>query len=240
VQLNEQQELLIQRCVDDELSVDDARLLISGMDEIDDGWKSLACGLLEDRLLTKSIRDISQTNSSFDHADAAYKTLPQIASTSAANRRVNRGWFAHPVTSLTLCAAIAFVSGLLIPHSPSQSSSDTSRMIAEASTADENRNTVAPGSVASQAGGSAAVPRYQVEWLPPGQGTQDPVQIPVFQGVSGWAHGLADDPQLFGADNRGFTIGGSGADARLIRIPLNDSEDILLLVREQDIGLPLQ
>lgn len=44
-------ELLIQRCVDDELGPAETAVLLRRLEELDLGWKSLACGLLEDRSL---------------------------------------------------------------------------------------------------------------------------------------------------------------------------------------------
>lgn len=80
-----------------------------------DGWKHLACGLLEDRRLQKVIR--SPDYPAEFVPDIAVPAVPReeaIPRPSAA-RNVVRHWWSHPLTSLTLCAAIAFVGGLLIP-----------------------------------------------------------------------------------------------------------------------------
>ena len=54
--INQHDELLIQRCVDDELSPPETRALLQRLDRLDGGWKKLACELLEDRGLSKTFR----------------------------------------------------------------------------------------------------------------------------------------------------------------------------------------
>lgn len=120
MKLSEKQELLIQRCVDGELSPAETRSLLLGLDAIEGGWKSLACGLLEDRQL----RMYSKTPELFRNASVASSDpkagVPPVSPSRGADRVV-RQWWSHPVTSLSLCAAIAFVGGLLIPDFGSRS-----------------------------------------------------------------------------------------------------------------------
>jgi hypothetical protein len=116
--LSEHDELLIQRCVDDELSGEQLRELLGRLDGITGGWRSLACGFLEDRCLRKALAAGRSAVSA-----AAVSSPPVAASTdeerweSGGGRgavSVGKVW-RHPLTSLALCAAIAFVGGLLIP-----------------------------------------------------------------------------------------------------------------------------
>ena len=52
--MRESDELKIQKCVDNELSAREASELLRQLDSMTDGWKTLACGLLEDRRRTYS------------------------------------------------------------------------------------------------------------------------------------------------------------------------------------------
>ncbi|MFN9038073.1 MAG: hypothetical protein ACK5YO_17360, partial [Planctomyces sp.] len=116
--LSEHDELLIQRCVDDELSGEQLRELLGRLDGITGGWRSLACGFLEDRCLRKALA------AGRSAVSAAAVSSPPVAAGTDEDRwesgggrgavSVGKVW-RHPLTSLALCAAIAFVGGLLIP-----------------------------------------------------------------------------------------------------------------------------
>jgi hypothetical protein len=125
--LSPQTELLIQRCVDNELSPGDTRQLLKQLDSITDGWKSLACGLLEDRHLRQSLGPANQSATTA----IAITSEPAAKLSSATVRSVSvspqisihtrqspatrlRSLWNHPATSLSLCAAIAFVGGMLV------------------------------------------------------------------------------------------------------------------------------
>ncbi len=141
-------ELQIQRCVDQELSPAETRALLQSLDGLNNGWKQLACGLLEDRNFRTAInaaadlrrfgipvtaaRDADTATGSGASTETfqsrASRTMPAeetrpstasqeppVPSRGRSAKDVARRWWSHPVTSLTLCAAIAFVSGLLIP-----------------------------------------------------------------------------------------------------------------------------
>ncbi|GEM_PF-421971 len=152
--LNKNDELQIQRCVDQELSPAETRSLLHRLDSLNNGWKHLACGLLEDRNFRTAMNaaadfrkfgvqggsiadvDSSSANATIDGTAFDGTTFGGQATTTKSTavtpspggsderptlsrgRSVNdvaRRWWSHPVTSLTLCTAIAFVSGLLIP-----------------------------------------------------------------------------------------------------------------------------
>jgi hypothetical protein len=121
-------ELLIQRCVDDELSAAETTALLRQLDGLADGWKCLACGLLEDRQLQRLLGNNPSGGSSIatiETVESVQVPLPlavsagTVAGQSAGSKSL-RSWWAHPVTSLSLCAAIAFVGGLLIPDREAQ------------------------------------------------------------------------------------------------------------------------
>ncbi len=235
--MNEQSERQIQRCIDDELSPDESRLLLSRLDKIDDGWKTLACGFLEDRLFRKSF--VGGTNS----RDSDFTSTPKpvtVGSQKLQNQAKGlRHWFNHPLTSLALCTAIAFASGMLIPRSPSAATGSVAEAPRINSTADQIAASPRPAIPESLHADSGKVPRYHVEWTPTGTSAQQPLQIPVYQKVDDLVHELAADRNLFQHDDVSGSENNHRA-TRLLRIPLNDSEDILLFVRDESYGLPLQ
>ncbi|MFM7163693.1 MAG: hypothetical protein ACKO3T_00505 [Planctomycetaceae bacterium] len=114
-----QDELLIQRCVDDELSSEQTRVLLERLDTMTGGWKTLACGFLEDRYLRSAVSGgcVVAATAEAKPAQAARVTSGVVCDGSGGPRSGSiqgRIW-RHPLTSLALCAAIAFVGGLLIP-----------------------------------------------------------------------------------------------------------------------------
>ena len=128
--MRESDELRIQKCVDNELSSQETSELLRRLDTLTDGWKTLACGLLEDRRIRSALppskppaisqpaRHSSPMNSAPSLSAKDSKPLLSEATDEPRIIKVNdvvRHWWSHPVTSLTLCAAIAFVGGLLIP-----------------------------------------------------------------------------------------------------------------------------
>ncbi len=178
--ISERDELLIQRCVDDELSSSETQALLKRLDQLDGGWKTLACGLLENRGLQKMLNPQSTRPVAAPAVPVAVSTArgtdmtvvtPASRVSSERAREVVRHWWSHPVTSLTLCAAIAFVGGMLIPDfSPDQ------RPMAG--------NPVSPsgfsGSGITRAQTASTGPQsYQFQM--PGA---NPVQIPVYSGVN--------------------------------------------------------
>ncbi len=135
----------IQRCLDNELSPDETRLLLLQLNELPEGWKILACGFLEERSFANAVRgwdlagcagqasvtlrpDARQTvDAQRGSATPPEIQLPPTSSEPAtvpvrhrptAQRhefrvRLARSW-SHPLVSLSLCAAIAFVAGLIV------------------------------------------------------------------------------------------------------------------------------
>ncbi len=95
-------EILIQRCVDNELSAAERRELIQQLDNSDDGWKELACAFMEDRMFANAIRD--EPSATVAPPDSL--TLPKPEQKSH--------WFHHPMMSLILSAGVAFLGGVLV------------------------------------------------------------------------------------------------------------------------------
>lgn len=195
--MRESDELKIQRCVDNELSSQETSELLRRLDTITDGWRTLACGLLEDRGIRSALPRAKPavSESALRNADAI-KPLVAKAEDEPRVIKVNdvvRHWWSHPVTSLTLCAAIAFVGGLLIPDANnSRSSSDSSR------------TGVASPPKASQYPLASAngTQQYRVELQPGGRSVEIPVvtdlnelheldrRHPIFSGAKGGAQNV--------------------------------------------------
>ncbi|HAD58628.1 MAG TPA: hypothetical protein DCG12_05260 [Planctomycetaceae bacterium] len=98
--MNERDEILIQRCVDGELSSEQRHELLQRMEEAA-GWKHLACSYMEDQLF--AVAGTDQTTAGVSAAE--YKSEP-------AERR--KHWFHHPAMSVALTACVAFLLGLVI------------------------------------------------------------------------------------------------------------------------------
>ena len=117
---NENDELLIQRCVDNELTPAETRQLLRRLDCLDGGWKQLAFGFLEDRCLHAAFAQPLPTKADVGlEEQGAPRALhaKQLPSIPGSRRSTVRHWWSHPVTSLVLSTAIAFVGGLLIHDS---------------------------------------------------------------------------------------------------------------------------
>lgn len=182
--ISERDELLIQRCVDDELSSSETQALLKRLDQLDEGWKTLACGLLEDRGLRKMLNPANGSASGAPNSMAARSSglqtvqtpvpgpsaapLPRVSGERA--REVVRHWWSHPVTSLTLCAAIAFVGGMLIPDFTPDQRPTASNQSASGS--------FGPGFARAQTA-SNGPQSYQFQM--PGA---NPVEIPVYSGLN--------------------------------------------------------
>ena len=232
--INEQDELLIQRCVDDELSPPETRALLQRLDRLDGGWKKLACELLEDRGLSKTFRSpFAQSGTAA--ADALQKPVlptmmnrPAVVPTAA--RSAFRNSWSHPVTSLTLCAAIAFVGGLLIPdlkeRGAEKRGADNGVVSNPLTNAPLNMSTVFP--MAQNADGHSA-DSYRIQMTPGGQS----VDIPVYDGIhdlvrSNRNHPLFSD-SIQNADGRSSHV-------QWMIVPAGDNKSMLIPVSEDTLG----
>jgi hypothetical protein len=244
-------ELMLQRCLDNELSGEDTHRLLQRLDVLQDGWKTLACGFLSERSVAKAISLMpheacagnpeSPTSSRpVRHTPAEHgEKLPSSSEGRfmavqhpAAVRSARRyDWWSHPLTSLSLCGAIAFVAGWLLPDFQSEkkgtetASADGS--VPSNTTPAQHRNPAA-GIMASQSGPS----EYSVRRLPDGSVLERPVRIPVTRSPQQYAEVLQQIPDLRRQLNEG-TI-------RVIRVPADDQQDILFFVNEHPQNAPLQ
>jgi hypothetical protein len=118
--LTSRTEMLIQRCIDDELSAADTQRLLQELNEITDGWKCLACGLLEDRQLRKVLpTEISSSLPVVEDSSVPAKVALRSPLAARHVAAPARRWWSHPLTSVSLCLAIAFLVGLLLSEQQS-------------------------------------------------------------------------------------------------------------------------
>lgn len=121
MQTSEHDELLIQRCVDNELSPAETQQLLRRLESLDCGWKQLACGFLEDRSLQTAFSHRQSSNADVDmvaqHAVPRDSRTEPLSTIHGSRRSTVRHWWSHPMTSLVLSTAIAFVGGMLIHDS---------------------------------------------------------------------------------------------------------------------------
>jgi hypothetical protein len=217
MKLSEKDELLIQRCVDGELSPADTRNLLRRLDNIDSGWKTLACGLLEDRTLRK----FSKSPDAFRIPATASKPEKAVdgnASTSRSKSQNARHWWSHPVTSLTLCAAIAFVGGMLIPEFGGQSPSPSYA---------NNNGAVSRQPVAMSAGTDRGP--YHVDFSP----NDGNSAVPVYSTIDDLTRHHRNHPL-----NPDFS--GQKDSLEWIVVPYGSDKSMLFPIRSDGVQVPLQ
>lgn len=109
-------EMLMQRCVDGELTDEQRRQLLQQLEQEPQAWKELACLYMEDQLFAKAVgTDIGQSyllQRQVSKPDST--TSNQHATPSGSTNAGWKHWFAHPVTSVALCLCVAFLSGMLL------------------------------------------------------------------------------------------------------------------------------
>lgn len=218
---NSSMELLIQRCVDDELSAGETQQLLRQLDSINGGWKCLACGLLEDRQL-RQVLGPAEFPSSISAPASDLPTLrdPRIHTHASVSRGGKgmpapthptspqlpaarlRHWWNHPVTSLSLCAAIAFVGGMLV-------------------SGDADQRLAGLGGTAETAAAIASKPAFSVQ-LPGGKGAD---RIPVYEDIDELRRSSENHPFLQNSGNQGplRVLLMQAADGRTIAVPIDDS-----------------
>lgn len=105
-------ELLMQRCVDGELTNEQRRQLLEQLEQQPAAWQELACLYMEDQLFAKAVgQDVTQKH--LISKTGAPLAVQSVTPAATSNVRW-RHWFAHPVTSVALCLCVAFLSGMLL------------------------------------------------------------------------------------------------------------------------------
>ena len=136
--LTNRDEILIQRCVDGELDHGERRELLSRMDQLPEGWKTLACTFMEEQLFADAANESLQTSAPSPAASR------QPSATTAARKQ---SWFASPITTLVLSLCVAFLGGLLASGRFGQSQTSSTAVA-------ENTGTTNSGSSSSPAAAS--------------------------------------------------------------------------------------
>jgi hypothetical protein len=239
--MRESDELRIQKCVDDELSPQETSELLRRLDGITNGWKTLACGLLEDRRIRGFLTpqtDLTKAPGPAEHKPSGLSSAvptrreqatlkdqatrqdvaesPLLAKGKSEPRVIKlddvvRNWWSHPVTSLTLCAAIAFVGGLLIPDL------NTSKSVGNSSLT----KTDAPARSPLYPPSANGAQQYRVELQPGGRS----VEIPV----------VSDLSKLHELDRRHPIFLGSNASSENVQwivLPVEGNKSMLIPVSE--------
>ena len=233
--MRESDELKIQKCVDNELSAREASELLRQLDSMTDGWKTLACGLLEDRrfhsILTRGqnaatplawsqampARVSYEQPARAEHSPVTNEgDMPLLRKDEIEPRVIKlhdvvRRWWSHPVTSLTLCAAIAFVSGVLIPDFRSTKSAGNNSL-------SQTNSSVRSPLYPAVANGE---PQYRVELQPGGRS----VEIPV----------VTDLSKLYELDRRHPIFRGSKGKSENVQwmvLPVEGNKSMLIPVSE--------
>lgn len=106
------QEMLMQRCVDGELTTEQRRQLLEQLQQDPAAWKELACLFMEDQLFAKAVSEESYQVGLAAQSNVQ-PSLPATVPAAKSDVRWRR-WFAHPVTSVALCLCVAFLSGMLL------------------------------------------------------------------------------------------------------------------------------
>lgn len=234
-------ELVIQRCVDNELNDADRQALMQRLDADQEGWRLLACAFMEEQLFERAIRsEDTPVRPQRLHA-------PQVETLSAAGTAA--GWFHHPAVSVVLSACIAFVAGLLVPwsglttnprssealvaspHRPSQTKSDAD-LVATQGTKDGTRG---DSTIRTE-------PDWQVQLMPTGVSAQ-PVDVPVYENARDYLSVLTrlrqqqqrpDDPELSHIFQQPHE-----RSMRFVRVPVGDRL-ILIPIEEFSFGPEVQ
>ena len=180
--------------------------------------------------MSKSFRSpYAQTGVSTAGAESAKPILPvavhRRSVVPVAARRAFRHWWSHPLTSLTLCAAIAFVGGMLIPDM-NTGRSNSGIVSNHLTNVPLNIATVVPG-VRNVDARSADSYRFQM--TPGGQS----VDIPVYNGIHDLMRSDRNHP-LFSEGVR--RSDGRSQQIQWMIMPVGDNKSMLFPVSEDTLG----
>ena len=191
---NEHDELLIQRCVDNELTPGETQQLVRRLELLDYGWKHLACGFLEDRCLQTAFSQLRSSNADIEmvapHAVLRSARKEPLSAARGSRRSKVRHWWSHPMISLGLSTAIAFMGGMLIRDSLLDATSPMS------SSGMQSVEAQLPADLKS----GMRVPAYRVQWPTNDEQLNDEqLEVPAFGVNDVWEvdrnHPLFSDDQ---------------------------------------------
>ncbi len=269
-------ELLIQRCLDDELTPEETRQLMARLNQVTDGWKILACGFISERTICRAVagsdQSLRETKSAMSdlHAmktaaadslsehsrkvsvarmsdgGAAGRTAVRDVTTGVA--RASVPWRSHPLTSLTLCAAIAFVTGLLIPDASIRNRSGFFGWRKESPVVADARQ-VGSGSISPDSPpvgkdrNSNSTSAFQVELHPDGTNQGKPMSIPLVRDREKLFEGLRQNQKRSHQMRQqypGLAVQRSDNGLRAVLVPVDDEHNAIIFVDEQIFSQPAQ
>ena len=112
----ERLEILMQRAADGELSVEQRHELMEAAEEHPDGWKQLACTILEEQIVGQTIRQTSLPAARLEETTVQPLVRPKGF------------WYHHPVLTTAVTICLAFVLGMAV--SSEQDAIDTQQSAA--------------------------------------------------------------------------------------------------------------
>jgi hypothetical protein len=98
----ERLELLMQRAADGELSVEQRHELVEAAEGNPDGWKQLACTILEEQIVGQAIRQTSLPMASLEETTVQPSVRPAGF------------WYHHPVLTTAVTICLAFGLGMAV------------------------------------------------------------------------------------------------------------------------------
>lgn len=219
---SKREELLIQRCVDNECTPVERRELIETLDGSVDGWKNLACTYMEEQLFAAG-------------CNAPVATTVQPAAVQPQRKNVNY-WFNHPAVSMVLSACVVFLLGVIgAGEYQRRNLGDESRIVDSG-----------PKAASPSVDGVAGLDRGSVRNQTPVSGPQRawletdgmaPREFPVYQKVSEYLPSLAEFRQQ--GDEWSRDLGPRGSRSR-ISYQLVMSDDGLLVVPVEEFLIDQQ
>ncbi|MCA9050108.1 MAG: hypothetical protein KDA89_15330 [Planctomycetaceae bacterium] len=233
--VTERDEILIQRCVDDELSADQRTELLTRMEESPGGWKQLACTFMEEQLFRRAVP--SGTKDVSSPTEFLPGPVPRMESPAAW-----RKWWYHPATTMVLSACVLILLGVVlsgVPQRPDRGLASVVSRPEPAVTTIDRSNTDVPSNRPSATLVAEDIP-YTIH-VQHGSGEQQ--DLPVFQDPAAFVSELVrqQEDRRHRADLPDVSAGDADeAQVRFIRLPVGDGRVLLIPVEEFRRPLLLQ
>ena len=219
---SEREEILVQRCVDNECTSAERRELIERLDSSADGWKKLACTYMEEQLFAAGCNAPANT---------VVQPLPVEE-----KRRSNEHWFNHPAVSMVLSACVVFLLGVIGAGEYQRRNNDhTAGLVKNDSQAPGTPDANLAAVDGAVSGTRDAVSGPQRAWLE--ADGMAPREFPVYQKVSEYLPSLAEFRQQ--GDQWSRDLGPRGSKSR-ISYQLVRTNDGLLVVPVEEFLIDQQ
>ena len=215
--LSQHDEILIQRCVDNECTAEERRQLIARLDELPDGWKSLACTYMEEQLFAAACI-----------ADSRAGAAAVVTAEPPALPKPH--WFHRPAVSMVLTACVMFLIGVLVSGGLGDRTNNEIASPSDARPLIQPNEEAIVNSVPAR-----SAPAYQVQYEADGASSRT---FPVYNDVSEF---LSEYQQFQNADFGSLPVGQHSAsripvEIRLLRFPADDGHSYVIPVQEFQIS----